>query len=298
MGKVIKWGLLGLGMTILLLLVWGSLIEPYLTDVERETAMIPNLPSSWQGRQVGVIGDFQVGMWGDNEATVRKAVRQLVELHPHVVLLLGDFVYHAPQNSENSVQTVVQALIPLMQAKIPTYAVLGNHDYQVNELGEKPNTDLAHRLESELEAIGVTVLHNEVVALPGQNPGEPSLSLVGIDAFQPQLDKPVGVFNGIPEDKPRLVMMHNPASFASVPESAAPFAVAGHTHGGQIRVPFTPEWSYLTYLQSEPVHADGWINGYGKRGNRLYVNRGIGFSILPLRINCMPEVTLFTLQGV
>jgi predicted MPP superfamily phosphohydrolase len=51
------------------------------------------------------------------------------------------------------------------------------------------------------------------------------------------------------------------------------------------------------WLSSEKVKADGWIDGYGQAGNRLYVNRGIGFSSLPPRINCRPELTFFTLRS-
>lgn len=296
MGKVIRW-VVGIILGLLaVLLLWGGLIEPYLIDVEEETAVIPNLPSEWQGRRVGVIADFQIGMWGDNETTVSKAVDRLLEIRPDVVLVLGDFVYHAPKGSENDVQTAAQMLMPLIEANIPTYAVLGNHDYQVNKVGENPNVPLAQRLEEALEAVGVLVLHDEAVELPGGSGGDSKLFLVGIDAYQPQLSDPARALSELSESDARLVMMHNPASFGAIPAGAAPLAVAGHTHGGQIRIPLAPEWTYLTYLESEPVHADGWIHGYGKPENRLYVNRGIGFSLIPIRINCMPEVTIFTLQ--
>lgn len=52
----------------------------------------------------------------------------------------------------------------------------------------------------------------------------------------------------------------------------------------------------MSYARENEVHADGWIRNYGNEGNRLYVNRGIGFSVLPLRLNCPPELTLFTLR--
>ena len=90
--------------------------------------------------------------------------------------------------------------------------------------------------------------------------------------------------------------MHNPDSFEPLPSGTAPLAMAGHTHGGQVRLPFLPEWSWMTFAKEDEVHADGWIDGYGQPGNRLYVNRGIGFSIIPIRINCPPEITLFTLR--
>lgn len=74
-------------------------------------------------------------------------------------------------------------------------------------------------------------------------------------------------------------------------------AVAGHTHGGQFRLPFSPDNSYLDLTSEEGVRVDGWIEAdTGSNENRLYVNRGVGISIVPLRVNCPPEITVFTLQ--
>ncbi len=78
--------------------------------------------------------------------------------------------------------------------------------------------------------------------------------------------------------------MHEPDSFGAFPANAAPLALAGHTHGGQIRVPFTEDWSWMALATDEKVHADGWIDGFGQTGNR-----GIGFSSFPVRINCRPD---------
>lgn len=294
--RFLKWLILGILSLGILLLMWGALIEPFLLDITQETAIIPNLSKEWQGKQIGVISDFQLGMWGDNEKTVQKAVQQLVEINPAAVLILGDFVYHAPVGNEDEVQKAADFLQPLTQAEIPIYAVLGNHDYQVSKIGEQPNLPLAQELKDKLNKMGVMVLQNEVVQLY-TTPDKPDpLYVVGIGAYYPGLDEPVAAFSDIAANAPRFVMMHNPASFETIPAGAAPVAVAGHTHGGQIRIPFTPDWSMLTYVKSEPVHADGWIKDYGEPENHLYVNRGIGFSIVPVRINCRPEVTIFTLS--
>ena len=90
-------------------------------------------------------------------------------------------------------------------------------------------------------------------------------------------------------------MMHNPNSIEALPPSSMPLAVTGHTHGAQIRIPFTPSESWLKIVKPDEVGVDGWIEGLGQQGNRVYVNRGIGFSAVPVRINCPPEVTLITL---
>jgi len=89
--------------------------------------------------------------------------------------------------------------------------------------------------------------------------------------------------------------MHNPRSFAVLPPGTAPFAIAGHTHGGQVRVPLAPGWSYLS-LVTEDLPIEGWAHGFGNSGNRLYVSRGVGMSIVPARLNCPPELTIFTLR--
>jgi predicted MPP superfamily phosphohydrolase len=71
--------------------------------------------------------------------------------------------------------------------------------------------------------------------------------------------------------------------------------VAGHTHGGQVRLPFTPDWSWLELVSDLP--ADGFVDGYGEPRNQLYVSRGVGFSVVPVRLNCRPELTVFTLRS-
>ncbi|MFB6373642.1 MAG: metallophosphoesterase, partial [Bradymonadaceae bacterium] len=94
----------------------------------------------------------------------------------------------------------------------------------------------------------------------------------------------------------RFVTMHHPDTFAKFPAGTAPVTLAGHTHGGQIQLPGLPRWSWIALSKKDEVHADGWIPDYGKAGNDLYVNRGIGMSVVPMRINCVPEMTVMTLQ--
>ena len=60
-------------------------------------------------------------------------------------------------------------------------------------------------------------------------------------------------------------------------------------------MPFFPEWSWLGLVTDNNYPIDGWGEGYGQPGNRLSVNRGIGFSLIPVRLFCPPEVTIFRL---
>jgi uncharacterized protein len=290
--KRIKYFLLGLLGLISAILIYG-LIEPYIIDTEVEIAPIPGLPAAWEGQQIAAIADWQVGMWLGNTPTIRRTVAQLVEKRPAAVLIAGDFIYNAGDDPSQEINTAIELVRPLPAAGIPTFAVLGNHDYGMKKKNGNPDVAQAAKLTDSLEAVGVQVLENEAVALTN---GQTPLYLVGIGSHWANNDKPAVALTQVPDRAPRFVMMHHPESFKAFPANTAPVAVAGHTHGGQIRLPFTPEWSWLTFVREDEVHVDGWIDGYGSSGNRLYVNRGIGFSIVPIRINCPPEVTLFTLR--
>ncbi len=320
MRRFAKWSALVVGTAFAAALVWGVAIEPRLIlDVREEAAVIPHLPPAWDGAEVAVIADLQLGLWLDNEGMARRAVSEILQRRPALVLLAGDFIHHPLEDDRTEAREdwepedfadvredarrVAELLRPLGASGIPTFAVLGNHDYAMEERDAARLPRAAAVVAEELEAIGIVVLDNasqEVVPSPGgerREAGDRPLYVVGIGPRWPGRDDVGKALAGVPEDAARVVFMHNPDTFAAIPASAAPLAVAAHTHGGQIRVPGLPDWSWLTFVAEDEVHADGWIADYGAPGNRLYVNRGIGMSEVPLRINCPPELTIFRLTA-
>lgn len=290
----------GVGLLVLfvMLILWG-LIEPYTINEERETATIPNLPPEWEGRTVAVVADFQVGMWGANTGTIYRIVRRLVEQRPAAVLIVGDFVYKADGRVDEITGEVAELVRPLSDAGIPTFAVLGNHDYSLDLEEDPVNAHVATAVESALEGIGVRVLENEAIALTLRSRAGESqpLYIVGVGDRWAGRSHPARAVGRVPGTAARIVFMHNPLSFRDLPAGTAPLAVAAHTHGGQISVPFTPHWSWMTLVKDEHVEANGWAEEHEETaGNRLYVNVGIGFSDVPIRISAAPELTLFTLR--
>ncbi|HEY7065452.1 MAG TPA: metallophosphoesterase [Chloroflexota bacterium] len=285
-------------------LVWGMAVEPYWLDCREEAARVPRLPPAWEGQRLALFGDLQVGMWLANLATVRRVVGRVIGARPAAALLTGDFLYHAARGHERQVRTVVALLGPLPAAGIPTYAVLGNHDYPFARPVPAPDRAASARdLRAALGASGVRVLLNEAVPLaPPRGAAttaapNAALYLVGIGAHIPGADAPAAAVTQVPPVAPRIVLMHNPESFRALPAGTAPVALAGHTHGGQIRVPFKPEWSGFAWLKRQARQSDGWLADAGQPGNHLYVNRGIGFSHVPLRFGCPPELTFLTLHA-
>ena len=315
----LRWLVLAGGAGSGLLLVWGVGIEPRLVFVEDHTVTIPRLPEEWKGRRIALIADPQVGIWLSNTDTVRRIVARLVEIRPVAVLIAGDFIYQPLKDEPEDVReafahrdfkkkpldelrTVADLLRPLHEAGIPTYAVLGNHDYGLTSITDESVGWLARQVREQLQSIGIRVLQNEAVQLPRPGDGSarsaPSdLWLVG---FGPEIPNEASIgaaLAEVPPDAPRLVLMHNPDTFAKLPAQSAPLAMAGHTHGGQIRLPWLALRRLLGRVNQARPDMSGWIDDYGERGNRLYINRGIGFSRLPIRINSPPEITVFTLRA-
>lgn len=287
--RALKAAAATLACVLLALLGYGTAVEPRLILEERRIDMaVPGLPEAWVGERVAVFSDLQVGMWWDNVDMVERVVDRVVDLRPAVVLIPGDFIYGSESVEEN-VETVGDALEPLAEAGIPTYAVLGNHDHASGGAAE---------VRAELEALGIAVLENESVELdPPEGAADP-LHLVGLAATRPGLTDVDAALDGLADDAPRLVMVHNPASYPDLPAGSAPVTVAGHTHCGQIAVPGMPEWSYLALLQEGEVVADGFAPAdYGAPGNSLFVTCGIGFSVVPLRINAPPQLLVVTLAA-
>lgn len=302
-----------------LVLLWGAGIEPRLLDERWETARVPGLPVEWEGARVALIADLQIGMWLANTDAVRRAIDRVIEERPAALLIAGDFLYHPTDEAgeprearaelehedvrqlEAQIADVVSLLQPLVEAEVPVFAVLGNHDYAMRVPEALSLPVVADDLSQALRGMGVRVLRNDAVPLGGRDAhwdATARLHVAGLDAWFPRATDVEATLARVPDTAPRIFLMHNPLSFRRLPAGSAPVALAAHTHGGQIRLPFMPRWSWMSLVKESPVVADGWsAEAFAAAGNRLYVNRGIGFSLAPIRINCRPELTWFTLTA-
>ncbi|MDX2377851.1 metallophosphoesterase [Microbacterium sp. LRZ72] len=274
---------------LVVMLGYAVFIEPQLLLEERHhEAEIPHLDEAWEGETIAVVSDFQVGMWFANTDMAEQAVEQIVEERPAAVLLAGDFLYSQTPDAEKQVETVMDALAPLVESGIPSFAVLGNHDYE---------SDGAAEMTAALEAAGIRVLSNDaaIVPLEGSDVQRP-LWVVGIAPAHAGLADIDTAFAGVSAEQPRVVMMHNPQVFPRIPADAAPLAVAGHTHCGQFAMPGSPHSSWMALTTEDPMVADGYApDDFGAEGNMLYVTCGIGFSGIPARFNAPPQVVYFEL---
>ncbi|WP_420456746.1 metallophosphoesterase [Rubrivirga sp.] len=274
------------------LLVYGVFVEPrLLLDDEAFEAELPNLRPGWDGKTIALMADFQIGMWLGNTGMVEEAVEDAIDDSVSLALIAGDFLYR-PDSAR--VRRAVALVRPLVEAGIPTVAVLGNHDYSLMKESSAVVTVFAEYLTQELEAIGVRVLENEATPVVA---GGDTLWVAGVGSnWAGRADVPAALA-AVPAGAPRLWLMHNSEAFRDIPGEEAHLALAAHTHGGQVRVFPGERTSWLDIVRRGEVAADGWAaDSIGAPPNRIYINRGIGFSTVPVRINCRPELTEITLR--
>jgi hypothetical protein len=278
------------------LTAYSTAIEPRFVARNDERAVVPNLPLSWQGKSVVVFADLQVGMWWANTDAIRKAVRQTTSIHPAFVLLAGDFVYNADSSAEDQTKEVIGLLQPILDDSIPIYAVLGNHDYSLmNEHSDQDNY-VAHRVSSGMTKAGIRMMDNASLPLTTDPKAADTLYLVGVGEKWAKNDHVDVALSRVPADAPRIVFMHDPDSFVKIPAGQAPFAVAAHTHGMQIGIPWLSDYLWSHYFSDAHLGVEGWQRDRGQPGNTVYITRGIGFSVVPARLHAFPEITVFTLE--
>jgi predicted MPP superfamily phosphohydrolase len=281
--------------------VYSTAIEPRFVARNDESAPIPSLPPAWEGKLLAVFADLQVGMWWSNRDAARRLVRGVVALRPAAVLIAGDFVYDADDSVDSQMREVLAILQPLLDERIPTYAVLGNHDYSLMNEGSQKESAVARHVRVALDSAGVHMMDNRIAVLPlpggdsTRTADGPVLYLVGVGEKWAKNDSASAVLARVPAGAARVVFMHDPDSFAHIPAGEAPLAIAAHTHGMQIGIPYVSDWLWRHEFSDEGSGVEGWIDHYGQPGNHLYVNRGVGFSIIPARLHAPPELTVFTL---
>lgn len=273
-------GLAAAGLVLLpLLLGWTALHEPSDLRVERADVPLPAARAPAAPLVVGVLADLQCDCVGDHE---RAAVARLMEGRPDLIVLPGDLVQPSTREAFEALVGPVRELLAPLDAPLGVWFVMGNCDWG----------DGVRRL---LDGTRVRLLDNEVVRL--QHGGR-ELLLGGVDLmFASRKARAALRELEQPGDALRLLVAHRPdVALKLPPDTRIDLVVAGHTHGGQVVLPWLGPLVTLSAVPDEV--AAGGLHALG--GTRLYVSRGVGLErgdAPPIRLNCPPEVTLLTLAG-
>jgi uncharacterized protein len=252
-----------------LVIFYGSFIEPkQLQVVERDIVL---RESSTNKLRVAVFSDIHVGPY-KKDKWVSRVVSKVNSLDIDAAWIPGDFVFGKTKESE--------MLHSLKDLKVPTFAVMGNHDQEFANVDEV--TDV-------LSKLGIKVLRNEHVVFEGDNGG--SLALVGLDDiwFTPNPPKAFGDLN---KNIPTAVMVHNPDFILDPYAERADLVVSAHTHGGQIRLPFIGSIPPLPTKLGRAF--DRGEFSFGESG-QLFITQGVGETGPRARLFAKPTIDLITI---
>ena len=273
-------------------LFWYSFIfEPNNIQIEKINIKIENLPEEFKGTKIVHLTDFHSKNFGERE---KRVLEILEDINPDFVFITGDFIDHKTEDID-SCQEFWRELGSEYQGKV--FGVLGNHEYWVNHLD-------ADSIKNLLEESGIVILSNEhrKISRDSENEAIPHpdddknnfIYLLGVDDPHTGNDDFKKAAAGAEEDLPKILLAHSPDiinDIENLEEEDIDLILAGHTHGGQIVIPFVqPFW---TPTKNRGKYASGLFeinNVY------LFVNRGIGMAAFPARFNCPPEITVLELE--
>ena len=243
-------------------------------DVNPLSLTLPRLASEFHGYRIVQVSDFHIGTW-INRARLEEAIDLVNGQSPDLVAITGDFVMVEPELYANDLKTVLAMLRP----KDGTVAILGNHDHWTNP----------RLIRQVLRYAGIIDLTNTFYSL---SRGNAQLHIAGIDDYMEGLDRLDLVLERLPTTGSAILLAHEP-DFADISASSGRFdlQLSGHTHGGQVRIPYLKPPVLPRLGRKYPV-------GLYKVDDMFqYTNRGLGTSSFQLRLNCRPEITLFTLHA-
>jgi predicted MPP superfamily phosphohydrolase len=259
------------------------LLEPNRPVVRSIEVSLVRLPAAFDGFTIAQLSDFHYHEYF-SATPIRAAVEIVNNLHPDLVVLTGDFVtvplyrqFHARKRAANAAEPCAGLLSPL-HSRLGTVSVLGNHDADSD----------APRIIEILHSHGLPVLRNRSIPM---EQGGSRIWLCGLDSIwegNPDMDR---ALHEVPSEELVVLLVHEPDFADEAAYYPVDLQLSGHSHGGQIWLPgIGAPWL--------PTLAKRYPRGLCRIGPlTLYTNVGLGTIRLPIRLNCPPEVTLFTLRS-
>ncbi|TSB47188.1 metallophosphoesterase [Alkalicoccobacillus porphyridii] len=241
-----------------------------------------SIPNEFNDYKIIHLSDLHNKIFGRNQDRLAQSVE---EEQPDLIVFTGDLIDSRRYDANPAIQ-----LIEKLTDLAPVYYVTGNHEWHSNRYDE---------LQQQLTHSGAVILENESVFL---EKGDASIQLAGIEdpAFSEGISNKAAIETGIraalssslDQENYTILLSHRPEHFLTYSAEAIDVVLAGHAHGGQIRIPFlggliAPDQGFFPTYTSGP---------YESNGTTMIVNRGLGNSVIPIRLFNRPEIVSITLS--
>ena len=243
---------------------------------------LPSWPRALDGFTLAAVGDIHGGAPFVDAAKLEEVARRISAAKPDLIVWLGDYVIQEVLGGTYMEPEVVAAILAGAQSRYGQVAIIGNHDRWLG----------TERVETAFKKAGITFLRWESLTL--QVGGE-RLHLFGLDDFDlspnywGRLRQTQAAWQKLPVGEPVLALSHNPDVFPWIPAQVT-LTLASHTHGGQVRFPGL----------GSPIVPSSFGQRFSRghiveKGRHLFVNTGIGTSLIPVRLGVAPEISILTL---
>ncbi|MFP4416676.1 MAG: metallophosphoesterase [Chitinivibrionales bacterium] len=256
-----------------LLASYPVLIERYMVQINRYRIPIPRLPSNFEKFTIVQLTDLHY-CFSTPLFHIKKLIQRVNAIARDIVVCTGDYIHE--MHTHRQIDRI-WPLLSTLTAPSGVLSILGNHDHWADE----------NRSLYWLERSGTSIRHKR----RRLERGDQSLWFVGAGDFWEDHESIDHLMAPIPEDECRIVLAHNPDSADTVYRSRFDLMISGHTHGGQVNIPF-----YGPPLL--PVKNKDYSCGLKKstRDFPVFISRGIGWSLYPIRFNCFPEIAVLELS--
>ncbi len=283
-----KYAAYGAGAIPLLAGIYGYTAERFDFTVHSVEVPIPNLPANLDGFRIVQLSDIHIGDFMPAHE-VRRAVEIANGLNAHLAVLTGDLL-----TSKRDPLYVCVAELSRLNAPLGIWGCNGNHEIYADA------EDEAERL---YQRFGMTLLRQRSAQVEWNGA---RLNLIGVDYQRqprsfPASSRPMleGVEGLVRNDMPNVLLSHNPNSFHRAAELGIELSLAGHTHGGQVKIEIIDHSFSPASFVTDFIAGLYRLPASGREGAgfaHLYVNRGLGTIGVPARIGVDPEITLLTLR--
>ena len=246
-----------------------ALAEADTLTVETIQIHLKRLPKNLDGFRLVHLSDIHHSPFTSLEH-ISRAVEISNELKPDMFVLTGDFVSHEPEYIEPMAQAMGR-----LKSEFGTFACLGNHDHRTN----------AAMVTDSLRAENIRVLINEGFRFSARGA---SFWLCGVDDYMVGHTDLRSAMRGSFPDEMKMLLAHNPKSLYRAARASVDLMFSGHTHGGQVR---------LRDEEKKILPRRKFASGlYRRKDTQVYITRGIGTVVLPVRFGCPPEISLIELR--
>ena len=255
-----------------LLASYPVFIERYIVLTNTYRIPVPNLPKAFSGFRIVHLSDLHYGFLVPL-GLIQRVIDRANRLKPDLIVCTGDYVHE--KNATTQIDQV-WPVISQLKALSGVYSVLGNHDHWADTARsdywlKRTRQDLRHKVVR--------------VEREGQH-----LWMAGAGDLWEDHRNLNDLLSKVPGPECRIVLAHNPDTADTKYSSRVDLMISGHTHGGQVDIPFigTPVL---------PVQNKNYSSGLKRspRGSRVFISKGIGWAIYPVRFNCFPEIAVLEL---